>query len=95
MTKKELVSAIIFKRGLTDAKGKWLVEAAIDDVFDILTQKILDKEKVTLSGFGTFRVGFFNGQLRVSFEQGSCLSTRLKRRAKHDNRRNTNHDCGL
>ena len=80
MTKKELVSAIIFRRSLTDAKDKRLVNSVVDDVFDILTQKILDEEKVTLTGFGTFRVGFFNGLLRVAFEQGSAFSRRLKRR---------------
>lgn len=52
MNKKELVEAVALKQGLT----KKQTEEVIDSVFDEIVTKLLDGDKVLISGFGTFKV---------------------------------------
>ena len=52
MNKKELIEAVAAKQGLT----KKQTEEIVDSVFDEMMKKLLDGEKVLISGFGTFKV---------------------------------------
>lgn len=53
MTKAELVQKIHAKSGLTT---KAQAEAALDALVDILTSAMKDRDSVTLTGFGSFKV---------------------------------------
>lgn len=52
MNKKELVDAVSEKRNLTKKDAEILVNT----VFDTMVDRMLDGEKVLISGFGTFKV---------------------------------------
>jgi nucleoid DNA-binding protein len=52
MNKKELVDAVSEKRNLTKKDAELLVNT----VFDTMVDRMLDGEKVLISGFGTFKV---------------------------------------
>ena len=84
MTKSELAKAIIFKHNITSVGEKRLIEATVDDVFDILLRKIVADGEVKLARFGTFSVFSFKGKPRVAFYQSTRLGE-LLRRAGNDN----------
>lgn len=52
MNKKELVDAVSEKRNLTKKDAEILVNT----VFDTMVDRMLNGEKVLISGFGTFKV---------------------------------------
>ena len=52
MTKTELVAAAVEKTGLTKKDAESLISAA----FDTITEKLVQGERVQISGFGTFEV---------------------------------------
>lgn len=52
MNKKELVDMVSEQRNLTKKDAEILV----DTVFDAITQKVIEGDKVLISGFGTFKV---------------------------------------
>lgn len=52
MNKKELVEMVCTQRDLTKKDAEILV----DTVFDAITQKVIEGDKVLISGFGTFKV---------------------------------------
>lgn len=52
MNKKELVDMVSNERSLTRKDAEMLV----DTVFDAITQKVIEGDKVLISGFGTFKV---------------------------------------
>lgn len=52
MNKKELVEIVCTQRDLTKKDAEILVDA----VFDAITQKVIEGDKVLISGFGTFKV---------------------------------------
>lgn len=52
MNKKELVDMVCTQRDLTKKDAEILV----DTVFDAITQKVIEGDKVLISGFGTFKV---------------------------------------
>lgn len=52
MTKTELVAAAAEKTGLTKKDAESLISAA----FDTITEKLVQGERVQISGFGTFEV---------------------------------------
>lgn len=82
MTKSELTSAIIFKQRATKTGSKRLIEAVVDDVFDIVMRKIIEDGEVKLTGFGTFSVFSFNGKPRVAFQQSTRFGEILKKVTK-------------
>ena len=84
MTKSELAKAIIFKHNITSVGEKRLIEATVDDVFDILLRKIVADGEVKLARFGTFSVFSFKEKPRVAFYQSTRLGE-LLRRAGNDN----------
>lgn len=52
MNKKELVDEVSNQRNLTKKDAEILV----DTVFDAITKKVIEGDKVLISGFGTFKV---------------------------------------
>lgn len=52
MNKKELVEVVSNERSLTKKDAEILV----DTIFDTITQRVIDGDKVLISGFGTFKV---------------------------------------
>lgn len=52
MNKKELVETVSNQRNLTKKDAEILV----DTIFDAITQKVIEGDKVLISGFGTFKV---------------------------------------
>ena len=52
MNKKELVDMVSEQRNVTKKDAEILV----DTVFDAITQKVIEGDKVLISGFGTFKV---------------------------------------
>lgn len=53
MTKRELVGVLSVKSG----HSKKEVEAFIDHLVDVITEKIKEGEKVSITSFGTFYLG--------------------------------------
>ncbi len=52
MTKSELITAVAEKAGTTKKDA----EVAVSAVIDVITQALVDGEKIQLIGFGTFEV---------------------------------------
>lgn len=90
MNKKELVEHVSNVKGIAYCDA----ESYVDLIFDTITKKIVDNEKVLISGFGTFylhsRKGRFgssplNGEkiyikpnLNMNFRQGSRVRSFLE-----------------
>lgn len=52
MNKKQLVDIVSQKQDLTKKDA----ESLVDTVFDTMAERIIDGDKVLISGFGTFKV---------------------------------------
>ncbi len=52
MNKVELIANLAEKTGLTKTEA----EKAFDSVFEVITEALIDGEKVVVTGFGTFEV---------------------------------------
>ena len=50
LTKKEIVKSLYMQIGYS----KRICETLLDDFFDILLEKLIENNKVKISGFGTF-----------------------------------------
>lgn len=62
MNKKELVEAVSEERRLTKKDAEILV----DTVFDMITKRMAEGDKVLISGFGTFKVNHRNARKGIS-----------------------------
>jgi nucleoid DNA-binding protein len=52
MNKKDLIETLAIKKDLTKKEA----ESMVNTVFGIMTDSLLDDDKVVISGFGTFNV---------------------------------------
>lgn len=75
ITKTVLVDRVADKAGITKADAKRTVDAILDTISEALARK----EKVTLTGFGTFETRYSKERLGVNPQSGE----RLKIPGKH------------
>lgn len=73
--KKELVKGLMEKKGYTKKQAS----AAIDDVFELVSDHLKADDKVTLVGFGTFDVRQRNARTGKHPQTGAPLPIPAKR----------------
>ena len=61
MNKTDLINAVAGKQG----NKKYIVKNVIDDIFDEIQEALIQGEKVTIRGFGTFEVKEFKAHPAV------------------------------